>query len=255
MSEYEIYAVKFAGPFTGSGAFLMWNKHWDEVYERNYYIWCLKNDERTIVVDAGVSPQLAQERNLTGYVSPAEVLKGIDVQAEDVEHVILTHLHWDHVDGAGLFPNARFYVQKAERDFWLHDETANRPPLKFFLNDTSRAVCTAIEDSGRMALVDGDQNILPGVDCLLAPGHSVALQGVAVNSSRGLAILGSDCGHLFRNYKEDWPSSLIIDMVGWMHSMEKLRSRVAAPELLFPGHDPLMANDYPEVAPGITRLV
>lgn len=255
MSQYEIFAVKFAGPFTSSGALLMWMKDWEKVCERNYYFWCLKSPERTILVDAGVSPQLAQERNLGGYVSPAEVLKGIDVQAEEIEHVILTHLHWDHVDGSVLFPNAQFYVQKAERDFWLHDETANRPPLQFFLNDTTKAACRSIEESGRMIPVDGDQNILPGIDCLLAPGHSVALQAVAVNTEKGGAILGSDCAHLFRNYEEDWPSALIINMVDWMHSLEKLRTRVSSSDLLFPGHDPLMASNYPEVAPEITRLV
>ena len=117
MSVYEIYALKFAGPFTSSGAFLMWMKDWEKISERNYYFWCLKSPENTILVDAGVSPQLANERDLTGYVSPALVLEGIDVKAEEVEHVILTHLHWDHVDGLDLFPNAKVHVQKAECDF------------------------------------------------------------------------------------------------------------------------------------------
>ena len=255
MSLYQIFALKFAGPFNSSGAFVMWNKEWENVCERNYYFWCLKSAEQTILVDAGVSPGLAEKRNLAGYVSPAELLEGINVGVEEVRQVILTHLHWDHVDGITLFPQAHRYVQKAERDFWLHDEMAQRRPFPFFLNDTTRAACRSIEDTGRMRLVDGDQEILPGISCLLAPGHSVALQAVGVNTSSGQAILGSDCAHLFRNYQEEWPSALIIDMVAWVHSIEKLKSRVSSPELLFPGHDPLMTQNYPEIAPGITRLV
>lgn len=255
MPEYEIYAVKYAGPLTSSGALIMWMKDWDKVVERNYYIWCLKSPEETIVVDAGVSPQLAEERDLKGYSSPAKMLTDIDVNADEVKHVILTHLHWDHADGLSLFPNAKIYVQRAEYDFWLKDKIADRPPFKLFLNDAVRAKCKAIEASGRLQMLDGDQKILPGIECLLAPGHSVALQAVAVISAKGTAILGSDCGHIFRNYQEEWPSAFFVDMVACMGSFEKLKSKVTSPKLLFPGHDPLMSHDYPEVAPGITRLV
>ncbi len=38
MPQYEIYAIKFAGPITSSGAFVMWMKDWNEVVKRNYYI-------------------------------------------------------------------------------------------------------------------------------------------------------------------------------------------------------------------------
>lgn len=255
MSEYEIYAVKYAGPFSSSGAFVMWMKDWETVCERNYYFWCVRNSDHTILVDAGVSPALAQERNLTGYASPVELLKGLGIAAEDVDHIVLTHLHWDHVDGLPLFPRTNVYVQRAERDFWLHDEMAQRPPFTFFLNERTRTALRLIEDSGRMILIDGDEEILPGLECLSAPGHSVALQAVAVPTAKGSAILGSDCAHLFRNYTENWPSALIIDMVAWAKSLEKLKGRVSSPELLFPGHDPLLTSAYPYVAPGISRLV
>jgi hypothetical protein len=66
MTEYEIYALKYAGPFKSSGAFLMWFKEWERVVERNYYIWCLKGKNETVVMDAGVAPELAADKNLTG---------------------------------------------------------------------------------------------------------------------------------------------------------------------------------------------
>lgn len=255
MSLYEIYAVKFAGPFSSSGAFLMWMKDWETVCERNYYFWCLKSSNRTILVDAGVSPRLAGEKTLAGYLDPVRVLEGIDVYPDDVHQVILTHLHWDHVDGITQFPHAKIYVQRAERDFWLYDDMALRSPFTFFLNEQSRHNLKSADDEGRLTAINGDQEILPGIKCLLAPGHSIALQAVAVNTHKGIAILGSDCAHLFRNYEQEWPSALIIDMVAWVNSLEKLKSSASLPELLFPGHDPLMTSNYSEVAPGITRLV
>ena len=83
----------------------------------------------------------------------------------------------------------------------------------------------------------------------------MALQSVAVNTLKGTAIIGSDCAHVFRNYREDWPSALIVDLVGWMRTYDKLRERASSPDLLFPGHDRLMLKNYPAVVKDITRLV
>jgi hypothetical protein len=77
---------------------------------------------------------------------------------------------------------------------------------------------------------------------------------VGVKTARGTAIVGSDCAHTFRNYREDWPSALIVDLVGWMESYDKLKKKASFSDLLFPGHDPLMSQNYPEVAQDVTRL-
>lgn len=255
MAEYEIYAIKYAGPFTSSGAFLMWLKDWEKVEKRNYYLWCIKGAGETIVVDAGVSPDLARERSLAGYISPAEALSRIDVKAEEVRRVILTHLHWDHTSGVSLFPRAIFYIQESEYRFWSGDPVAARPPFKHFTDETAKAYLASLEGTKRVRLLKGDEQILPGIECLLAPGHSIGLQAVAVNTAKGTAVLGSDCAHTFRNYREDWPSALIVDLVKWMKTYEKLRAKASSIDLLFPGHDPVMAENYPQVAEGVTRLV
>jgi len=252
---YEIYALKYAGPFTSSGAFLMWLKDWDKIEERNYYIWCIKGAHHTVVVDTGVSPDVADHKGLAGYVNPADVLSRIGVKAEDVRHVVLTHIHWDHASGVTLFPGATFYVQEEEYDFWLKDPIARRPALRHLSHPPANAYLASLAKTSRLALLRGDHEILPGVECLLAPGHTIALQAVAVNTAKGTAIVGSDCAHFFRNYREDWPSALIFDLRAWMKSYEKLRARVSSPDLLFPGHDPLMSRNYPAVADGVTRIV
>jgi glyoxylase-like metal-dependent hydrolase (beta-lactamase superfamily II) len=255
MSIYEIYAVKYAGPFVSSGALLMWLMEWEKSETRNYYIWCVKGPEHTVIVDAGVSPELAREKKLAGYVNPAEILPRIGVSADEIRHVILTHMHWDHASGVSIFPKATFYVQEDEYRFCLEDPIAARPPFKKVSDETSKAYLASLEGTDRLILVKGDEEVLPGITCLLAPGHSVALQAVAVNTAKGTAILGSDCAHTFRNYREDWPSAVIVDLVGWMKTYEKLREKASSPDLLFPGHDRLMSENYPQVAQDITRLV
>jgi glyoxylase-like metal-dependent hydrolase (beta-lactamase superfamily II) len=255
MVDYEIYALKYAGPFVRTGAHLLWYRDWDRIEKINYYIWCIKGAGATVVVDAGVTPELARARQLDAYVNPAEVLARIDVKAEEVRHVVITHMHFDHANGAELFPAAAFYIQEDEYRFWLEDPVAARPPFRHVSDPASTAYLASLEGTQRLVLLKGDQQILPGIQCLLSPGHTVALQTVAVETARGTAVIGSDCAHVFRNYREDWPSALIVDLVGWMKTYDKLRRTASSPDLLFPGHDRLLLENYPAVAKDVTRLV
>jgi len=254
--EYRIYALKFAGPFVRSRALMMWLQDWDVKIEANHYFWFLQWGGEGIVVDAGYPPKLARERDITTYVNPVEMLGRIGVKAEAVKHLVLTHLHWDHAAGATLFPNARLYVQEDEFNFWTDDPIARRAPFAnpFTTDQTSLMLLSRLRWSDRLVLLKGDEMIIPGVECLLAPGHTAGLQAVAVSTEKGTAILGSDCAHTFENYREDWPSSLIFDLKAWLKSYDKLRAKASSPDLLFPGHDPLMTTNYPKIAKDITRL-
>jgi glyoxylase-like metal-dependent hydrolase (beta-lactamase superfamily II) len=260
MNTYEIYALKYAGPLQGPAMMLKWMKDIDKTAERAYFIWCIKeadgDSDQAIVVDAGINPEEAAKRGgIDGYVSPAEMLSRLGVDAAAVKHVILTHLHWDHANGASLFPNATFYVQEREYRFWLEDPLAKRPPLRHVSDDACLLLLKSLEGSSRLVLLDGDTEPLPGVQCVLAPGHTVGLQAVTVHTAKGTALIGSDCAHVFDNYTEDWPSSIITNMHEWLRTYDKVRALVSDSSLLFPGHDPLMHTNYPEVADGVTRLV
>lgn len=258
MSEnYEIYALKCAGPLRSSGALVMWNRDWEKVVTRNYYLWCIKGieDGETIIVDTGVTPSLAEKLNLPGYTNPKELLARINVNINEVQKVILSHLHFDHDNGASLFPNATFYVQEQEYNFWAKDPMAKRPIFQAYADEDANNYLKSVEKANRLVLIKGDQQIAPGIECLLTPGHSIANQSVAVNTIKGTAILGVDSAHLFENYQKDWPSIFIIDLVAWMKSYDKLRAKVSSMDILFPGHDPAMAEKYPIIAEGITRLV
>lgn len=70
----------------------------------------------------------------------------------------------------------------------------------------------------------------------------------------GACVLGSDCGHTRQNYAELWPSIFVTDMAQALLSMDKLRQAAGSEKLLIPGHDLVLMSDYPQVAPGVTRL-
>jgi len=188
-----------------------------------------------------------------------DVLTRIGVDGTNVTKVAITHMHWDHVGGMEMFPKAfpkaTFYVQKKEYEFWIKHPVARRSFMRTFVDDIGNRSLTALEGTPRLVLVQGDLNIGPGLDILYAPGHTVALQSLGVDTVKGRAVVASDCGHLARNFKEDHPSSLITDLIGWLETYERLRGVATSVDLLFPGHDAGMLRDYPMVSEDVTRLV
>lgn len=251
---YEIYAVKYAGPLVSSVAMLLWNTDWEKRIERNYYIWVIRGNGETLVVDCGVAPSLAKERQIPGYINPVAVLAGLELNASQIKKVVITHVNFDHISGIELFPNASFYIQKKEFNFWIKDPIAKKPPFTSVTDPVGNARLAELEGTERLIMIDGDRTILPGIELLLAPGHTPGLQVVSVNTAKGTAILGSDCAHIFRNYEEEIPSIFITDMAAWMKTYDKLKSKVSSLDLLFPGHDLKMLTEYPRVAEDITRL-
>jgi glyoxylase-like metal-dependent hydrolase (beta-lactamase superfamily II) len=97
---YNIYAVKYAGPLISSVAMVLWNTDWEKKIERNYYIWVVQSEEETLIVDCGITPALAKDRQIPGYVNPIEMLARLGVEASEVKRVVITHV--THVQGAKM---------------------------------------------------------------------------------------------------------------------------------------------------------
>lgn len=255
MPTYEIYALKYAGPFTRPASMIRWFQDIDKFEQINYYIFALKGGGEAIVVDCGCSPQLAAQRNLAGYENPVDVLKKIDIDARKVKHVVATHIHFDHISGVSLFPRANIYVQEKEYTFWIKDPMAKRAPFMQTTDPVANRYLARLQGKDRLKLIRGDKKILPGIELLLTPGHTVANQVVAVHTEKGTAIVGSDTAHVFSSYCTDIPSGIITDMVAWMKSYDKIRKKATAIDLIFPGHDPALLENFPKVAEGVSRLV
>ncbi len=254
---YEIYALKYAGPFTRKLANVLYGIGWEENIEIHYYLWAIKGEGEYVIVDSGCGPSGAKQRNLKPYVNPVEVLARIGVNGSNVKKVVMTHMHFDHVGGMEIFPaafpKATFYVQKKEFDFWIKNPLSKR--RQFGRDEAGLKAMADLEGTDRLALICDDQKILPGVELLLAPGHTPGLQVVAVNTAKGTAIVASDLAHIHRAFKEDITGTIYVDCLACLTSYDKIRAKAASLDLVFVGHDTKMSTDFPKVAEDVTRLV
>lgn len=154
---------------------------------------------KNILVDTGIGDkQDARTKDLFGIEhrpSLQESLGTIGLESEDIDIVINTHLHFDHAGGntrqaagrelAPSFPRARYLVQKGE---WAAARSGNERTRKSYDPDDF----LPLEGSGRIILIDGDEEIVPGVRLLKTPGHTEHHQSVMIESGGERAIFLGD---------------------------------------------------------------
>ncbi|GII28316.1 MBL fold metallo-hydrolase [Planotetraspora mira] len=153
----------------------------DAEWVLHFHCYLLRAEGRTVLVDTGVggtdSPA-AEWAPVPGHLLTE--LADVGVGPDDVDVVVLTHLHSDHASGcveAGVpvFPNARHVIQQAELD-WVTG------PMR-------QDVVEPLRDS--IQVVNGDEGLLPGIRIVHAPGHTPGHQCVEV----GDHILTGDALH------------------------------------------------------------
>src|SRR6202045_3363376 len=122
-------------------------------------------------------------------------LRSAGYTPEEVDIVLVTHLHSDHVgglttkDGKRVFPNADVYVAKAESDFWLSPEIAAQAPKDaqpFF--QSAQAIVAPYIKAGKWHTFSGSEPIVDGMQTVPLPGHTPGHTGYEF-SSKGQKIL------------------------------------------------------------------
>jgi glyoxylase-like metal-dependent hydrolase (beta-lactamase superfamily II) len=155
----------------------------------------IRTDEHTILVETGIGNKLS-ERMAQIYGQPAKLLSNLDaarISPDDIDIVINTHLHFDHCGWntsklgnriVPTFPAATYYVQEGE---WEHAHQNQRDSVSYFTENYDPLV-----ESGKMQLLQGDQEIVPGVSVRVFPGHIRDMQAVVIQSGGKTACYISD---------------------------------------------------------------
>jgi glyoxylase-like metal-dependent hydrolase (beta-lactamase superfamily II) len=172
----------------------------------------LKGEGHVVLVDSGFQvperPQELEERY--GVISARSSDRGLamlGIEPQDVDTILLTHSHWDHMGNLAAFPNATLYLQERELFGWM---TAFARPERFdFLrggvdpSDFQHLFERSL--LGQVRLVNGGvTDVLPGVDLVPAfDTHTYGSEFVVINPQAGADggcwVAAGDCVFAFEN--------------------------------------------------------
>lgn len=242
---WEVLAIQYAELHTDAGHFFLSGDPHDAPGEMFYYVWLIRSGARRILVDTGFTAARAATRKRTHLRCPTEGLKALGVAPEDVDTVVITHLHYDHAGNLGLFPNARFILQDEEMRFATGRQMARAAVrMPFELDDVQEML--ALNWRERVDWIGGEGEIAPGVRVHHVPGHSCGLQAVTVALPDGPLCLASDATHLWANMGWRDPFPIVVDrdqvLAGHRRILELAGGRA---ERLIPGHDPGVMALFP----------
>jgi glyoxylase-like metal-dependent hydrolase (beta-lactamase superfamily II) len=242
---YEILALKYA-EFTQRRryeSFIAADDH-DGPHPIDYFVWVVRNAQRTIVVDTGFEAVEGAKRGRKVARAPAAALEQIGVTAGAVDQVVITHLHYDHAGTLGAFPKARFHLQAAEMAY-ATGPCMCHAHLRYPF--TADHVCEMVKNvySGRVIFHDGDTEIAPGLSLHKVGGHSRGLQCVRVATATGPVVLASDASHFYENFEKGKVFPITIDIADVLDGYVRLQALAASPRHVVPGHDPLVLQRYP----------
>ena len=242
---WEVHALKYAerNTRTRADSFIFDDDH-ASPHDMDYFIWVLKSDNQIIVVDTGYDNAEAQRRDRPILRDPAQSLETIGIKAEEVDTVIITHLHYDHAGGLDRYPNAKFHLQKTEMEY------ATGPCMCGYVLQmpfTVDHVCEMVRKvySGRVIFHDGDGMVAEGVTVHCIGGHSRGLQAVRVKTTSGYLCLASDASHYYENFLLQKPFPIVVDLENMIVGFDTIQKLASQKSLVIPGHDPIVTKAFP----------
>jgi len=184
MREYVIHPMVVGINETDQGIMTYLKGYGKRIY-LPLYVFYLEGGPEKILVDTGLEQFMVPEGVEEQYGFKVQefeaALDGFGLKPEDLDIIIHTHLHNDHCENDYKCSNARVYVQKREYEFFQNPHPIDH---RYFPD---------LLDEVEVVQVDGDVEIVEGVQVLLTPGHTVGGQSILINTRRGKAVITGFC--------------------------------------------------------------
>jgi glyoxylase-like metal-dependent hydrolase (beta-lactamase superfamily II) len=178
-----------------------------------------RKNGRVIICETGIGNKLSEKRaRQVGLREPEDLLhhlKRLGIRADEVNAVVTTHLHWDHAGGLTrrddrgalelTFPRARHFIQRSEWDFAVHPDVRSRP--SYVIDDF-----TPLADGNDLVeYLDGDAEVLPGVELRHVGGHTPGSQVMILRSGELACAVTGDLVCQTPHLKVSWNMSADIE--------------------------------------------
>ncbi len=233
-NTYEIYPIVTCKLMLDEGMFTYCVNYGNKVLIP-VYAWLVKGGEKPFLIDTGGTYEDVIKHSPVAHAGGAvgtpveDSLQKIGVSASDIETIILTHIHLDHFLNAKKFPNAKLIVQEKELAF-----ARNPHPLSVGIYQPTLLEGLTFET------VDGDTEIMPGIEVIFTPGHSPGGQSVSITTSQGKVVIVGYCS-IDQNFGEkgDIVPGMHTDLFAAYDSMVKIREMG---DIIIPPHSQRILN-------------
>ncbi|MEE9119868.1 MAG: N-acyl homoserine lactonase family protein [Syntrophobacteria bacterium] len=227
MSKYVIHPL-VAGINETDQGIMTYQKGYGKRIYLPIYIFYLEGGREKILVDTGMEefmvPTGAAEDTGLKIMEFEEALATVNLEPEDVDIVIQTHLHNDHCENTYKCTNAKVYVQQAELDFFKSPHPLDHRYYSDLLDDSE------------VIIVDGDAEIVPGIRVLFTPGHTPGGQSVAVATHEGTAVITGFCCNA-ENFPSVGPAVTPGVHINAIEAYESAQRVKELADILIPIHD------------------
>ncbi len=209
------------------------------------YVFLIKNGGRTILVDTGFGKRENPASQLLAKMA------AVGVKPEAVTHLLLTHLHGDHVgglawNGKAAFPNAEVLVSAPEKEYWLDPATLEKNPGRKGNIDLIRTNF-ALYGSKVKTFTLGD-TVLPGILSVASAGHTPGHAAFLLESGKDRMLFWGDIVHAAALQFPDPKICAQYDM----DAPGAVAARLAMMDLAARGNMPVAGAHLP--APGVGRV-
>jgi glyoxylase-like metal-dependent hydrolase (beta-lactamase superfamily II) len=251
---HEIYAIRYGRHERRSPENFVGGDPHDSLQPFDFFVWAIVGESGAIIVDTGYDETMAKKRNRAVLRPVREGLQAIGIDPDAVEHVIVTHLHYDHAGNYDLFPHARYHLQDVEMAYatgrcMCHSLLR----IPFEVDDVVAMVRKVF--AGRVMFHDGAEEVAPGISVHRVGGHSRGLQCVRVKSRRGDVVLASDASHLYVHFEEGRVFPLVYNVGDVLEGYATITKLASSSRHIIPGHDPVVLARYPAARPGLEDWV
>jgi glyoxylase-like metal-dependent hydrolase (beta-lactamase superfamily II) len=250
---YEVYAVRYATlpRFRVSG--LIAGADTSRRMDIAMMVWVIQGGGRTVLVDAGFHrDDFVNRWHPTDFSLPSEAIGKLGLKAEDVTDVIISHVHWDHLDGIDLFPRAKVWIQREEFEHHLDSSGVVKDRA---IDAGDAKLLAGIARDGRVMLVEGDgKEIIPGITVYTGGKHTFASQFATVNTVAGTVVVASDNAYLYENLAKHVPIAQTLDSLSNLRAQARMLSLASNPRLVVPGHDPEVFVRFPSPGNGVALI-
>jgi N-acyl homoserine lactone hydrolase len=245
----KLYVIPLGTVEVDVAKFMAWEPERGERYSGPVAAFLIQTDEGTnVLVDTGLSPDHIEDPecripkpDVVVAMTPEDDIRHqlslIGVEPEDIDIVVITHFDFDHAGGARFFPDAEFVVQREQYEY------AKATPQRCFAQDWDLPELN-------YRLIEGDQELLPGIELVTTPGHAPGHQSLIVRGlpNTGTIILSSDAAHSHVEFEEErrdptQDAETVETMLASIRKLKRIRDAESATLLL--NHDAdHWATDY-----------